>query len=410
MVRQRWVPKAGSTTQVSCKDCAVVKADRSEQLLGWLCGTWRDQKGSTYALSIDVDGTVSVETTRPSGEVIVTLGLIRAESADGGRVVWGKVGARFRYVLDKINDQELCWKSSFAAPFHWERKEKDEDEPEAELETCAEQSVRGRKSRCDLGERRAKLRREFKEQRQEQRQQADADAVWRVLSAGNDGPGEVESKDWEKTDSRGGRARRVHRVGGGVGAIERQDGGWPDAGSRRKHDERAYAQVESSDDKSSTLKQLLGLNDKGQRPQKAGESPRSREASELLQLLRGSGAAHAMARPMPVSPPATSHSAEGAYGNAVEQEAQLLSAQLSARQSPAVSSLQTAPAPYRLVPQVAWAHQAPLWGSAEQQSRPGHLEYDAHLTNLMMPYQQYDATLAPTQPVWGNIESMMPTN
>lgn len=98
--------------------------EEAMRLIKRICGRWQDNKGSKYDLSLDEEGTVEVCTTRPSGDVLRTAGLIRIEwRGDVGRVVWGKVGARFLYTIGKLDDTALEWTCSFGTrnTFTWRR-------------------------------------------------------------------------------------------------------------------------------------------------------------------------------------------------------------------------------------------------------------------------------------------------
>lgn len=172
----------------------------ADDVMRRLCGRWRDQKGSKYGLSIDGEGSLAVCTTRPSGEVIRTGGLIRIEwSATTGRVVWGKKGARFMYTIGHLDEQSLRWQSGFAAPFSWDRLPGGNDEtdgqvtrrrpkveqslkadslttksPKADLANVELQKVQActavdRQVGADFGSHRARLRKEFQERRREQK-------------------------------------------------------------------------------------------------------------------------------------------------------------------------------------------------------------------------------------------------
>ena len=101
-------------------------ADGMMQLMLQMEGRWKDQKGSLYTLRIDGKDTLAVCTTRPTGKVVHTTGLIRVVHVPGiwrgtcSRVVWG-TGTRIRYTLGHLDEQSLKWQSCTAAPFFWER-------------------------------------------------------------------------------------------------------------------------------------------------------------------------------------------------------------------------------------------------------------------------------------------------
>jgi len=173
--QSRWALK--SDPSKSSYDSWISEED-AEQTLRQLCGNWSDQKGSIYSLTLDSEGTIEVCTTRPSGEVIRTPGLIRIEwRSDSGRIVWGRSGSRSQYTIAELDGSTLLWQRGGSAPFQWQRHDKpDEDEPEAEeasakpswqsvdKKAVAEEPFEGA---AEFGERRARLRKELKEQRKE---------------------------------------------------------------------------------------------------------------------------------------------------------------------------------------------------------------------------------------------------
>ncbi len=66
-------------------------------------------------------------TTKPSGEVIHTSGLVSVDAKKGDKIIWGKPGARLQYILEKQTRRSLCWRASgFAQSFTWERLEEPE--------------------------------------------------------------------------------------------------------------------------------------------------------------------------------------------------------------------------------------------------------------------------------------------
>lgn len=124
-----------SSASVLDHDCDWLEADNVESMLRKLCGSWRDQMGSTYQLKLDKEGTVELRTTRPRGKTMRTRGLIRIEWQDEyGRIVWGRPGARTVFTIGKLNDTSLMWQSDNSKPFLWDRVEVwgDCEEPEAE--------------------------------------------------------------------------------------------------------------------------------------------------------------------------------------------------------------------------------------------------------------------------------------
>ena len=111
-----------SSSRIGGSD-AICSLSKAEFALRWMCGSWSDNRGSTYRLSL-YDGVMSVCTTRPSGEVLATIGLIRVQQDDGQDVVvWGKVGGRAQYALEKRSDNSLQWraKRGHFKPFTWKR-------------------------------------------------------------------------------------------------------------------------------------------------------------------------------------------------------------------------------------------------------------------------------------------------
>ncbi len=87
--------------------CSSV-AQNSSGELRWLCGLWKDTKGSSYKLSLGEDGVMSVCTTKPSGEVIHTSGLVRVDEKKGDKIICGKPGTRLQYILEKQTHRSLC--------------------------------------------------------------------------------------------------------------------------------------------------------------------------------------------------------------------------------------------------------------------------------------------------------------
>merc|ERR1712217_881134 len=114
-----------------------------------LCGKGEDHNGSSYDVSLSEKGAVLLNTTRPSGEVVHSNGLIR-ESA--GRIVWGRPRQRKVYTLEKENNNTLRWLSSdeHGNAFDWKRQDSSDDDSARD----EQRSLRG--------ERRAQLRREYR--------------------------------------------------------------------------------------------------------------------------------------------------------------------------------------------------------------------------------------------------------
>lgn len=145
------------------------------ELLQWLCGSWRDQKGSTYEVFITEAGTVCLSTTRPSGAVLNSKGLIH--EADG-RVVWGRPGQRHMYTLEKSHESVLRWRSSneHGNAFDWTRQDSNES---------ASDDAADEEQRAVRGERRAQLRREYQNCR------ANGQAIKQLIGVGVGGKGNV---------------------------------------------------------------------------------------------------------------------------------------------------------------------------------------------------------------------------
>eukprot|EP00927_Polykrikos_kofoidii_P073091 TRINITY_DN69167_c0_g1_i1.p1 TRINITY_DN69167_c0_g1~~TRINITY_DN69167_c0_g1_i1.p1 ORF type:complete len:630 (-),score=104.07 TRINITY_DN69167_c0_g1_i1:157-2046(-) len=128
--RVRWAVKGEETTTkeeappVGKSIGGWQALEDAEWTLAELCGTWSDQRGSTYTLDLDEGGTnMDVCTTRPSGGVIQTRGLIRVEKrSDGsGRVVWGRGGPRVQYTIANLDDESMTWERAGSKPFDWHR-------------------------------------------------------------------------------------------------------------------------------------------------------------------------------------------------------------------------------------------------------------------------------------------------
>lgn len=162
-------------------DTEWLPAREAEDVLRCLCGRWQDQKGSKYGLSIDGSGSLAVCTTRPSGEVIRTSGLIRLERrGDTGRLVWGRKGARFVYTLGKLESQSLVWQCGNSAQFSWERLPSDLHDiktadvkdavPLATLDRTPLAMTQAPRCGADFRSHRARLRKEFQQRRHEQRE------------------------------------------------------------------------------------------------------------------------------------------------------------------------------------------------------------------------------------------------
>ena len=90
----------------------------ADQLVG-LCGSWRDQRGSTYLVMLATETSLHVCTTRPSGYRRCTANLVRLVMKDGcARVVWGG----HRYSLLHICHNSLKWQGrSEGDRYEWTR-------------------------------------------------------------------------------------------------------------------------------------------------------------------------------------------------------------------------------------------------------------------------------------------------
>jgi hypothetical protein len=147
-----------------------------DTLLSKLCGEWQDTKGSSYTLTRNPNGDkLDVATERPNGVIHKTGGLIQVEW-DGlyGRVVWGRGGPRRQYTIASFDGKTLRWQRAGSPDFEWERvgkeNEIDSDIHEPEVETARNKksdNAQHRDSRKETHLHRAKLRREFREERRQ---------------------------------------------------------------------------------------------------------------------------------------------------------------------------------------------------------------------------------------------------
>jgi len=104
----------------------VESSSEAEWRLEEICGTWDDELGSSYTLSLNDDGSaLDVCTTRPSGETIETPGLILIDPRRPSNIVWGRGGPRAQYTLDSesYDTSTLTWKRFRSASFVWNRVE-----------------------------------------------------------------------------------------------------------------------------------------------------------------------------------------------------------------------------------------------------------------------------------------------
>ena len=85
----------------------------------YLCGTWQDQHGSVYKLSLGRQGTFHVETTRPNGRQRYTRDLVSVVATRGNhKIIWG----RFRYEMERHDSNALFWRGfSEHDVFIWHR-------------------------------------------------------------------------------------------------------------------------------------------------------------------------------------------------------------------------------------------------------------------------------------------------
>ena len=80
--------------------------ESTHELLTSICGTWMDQKGSTYQLTLATTCALNVYTIRPSGRQRYTAHLVRlVESGCQHRVIWGQE----RYTLAHGDRNSLKW-------------------------------------------------------------------------------------------------------------------------------------------------------------------------------------------------------------------------------------------------------------------------------------------------------------
>lgn len=195
--RGQWIKKKAGSDQKSVNDDKKsVSADMGwlevkevERQLEKLCGCWIDTQGSGYRLSLDGDGAMIVTTTRSSGDVITTSGLIHVEwRYDYGRIVWGRGGARVQYTISCMDHEKLVWSRSRDRPFEWTRVEGlevDEDKLMSEhmssvdeLEPCHTSSGKLSSKAETIKKRRAELRKEYKEERRKLNEAVEAKGNW----------------------------------------------------------------------------------------------------------------------------------------------------------------------------------------------------------------------------------------
>mmetsp|Transcript_100824 Transcript_100824/g.256517 ORF Transcript_100824/g.256517 Transcript_100824/m.256517 type:complete len:530 (+) Transcript_100824:86-1675(+) len=140
------------------------EANEVEYSLKSLRGKWKDTKGSTYDVDVEADKTVVIKTTRPTGKVISTRGLVRLDEKTNW-IIWGRSGPRTEYWLSKLDPRSLVWDRDGSAAFEWlrigEAPGKSETENEPEEEAASENF------RQDMTLARAKLRQQFKQKRKE---------------------------------------------------------------------------------------------------------------------------------------------------------------------------------------------------------------------------------------------------
>jgi len=173
-----------------------------QRALRALCGQWQDQKGSTYTLTLTGDHTLQVRTRRPSGHIILTPGLIRIDwCGEQGRIVWGKSGARNLYTIAAQDKQTVTWGSEGSALFQWERVSSNNTENvpfdgkkvSAGAGTGSERPPHSDTNEWEASanvasEKRQELRRQIKEERKRQEEEAlncTAVALKQLLGIGN---------------------------------------------------------------------------------------------------------------------------------------------------------------------------------------------------------------------------------
>jgi len=95
----------------------------AELWLEEICGTWKDDLGSSYWLRLNDEGALDVCTTRTSGEMIETESLIQVDPRCPDNIVWGRGGPRAQYTLDwdSYDTWTLQWKRGRSKNFAWYR-------------------------------------------------------------------------------------------------------------------------------------------------------------------------------------------------------------------------------------------------------------------------------------------------
>jgi len=169
---KQWVPK-DAVTKIT-KEWLLEK--EMDILLFKLCGVWRDTKGSSYTLTQSANGDkLDVATERPNGVIHKTGGLVQVEW-DGlyGRVVWGRGGRSRQYTIASFDCQMLKWQRAGSPDFLWDRvgelDETNSDVDELGAETASNDELNDeeyREVRNDTHLHRAKLRREFQQERRQ---------------------------------------------------------------------------------------------------------------------------------------------------------------------------------------------------------------------------------------------------
>ncbi len=89
----------------SPRDCE--SAEELPAAVSFLCGCWKDQRGSVYKLAPGRAGAFHVETTRPNGQRRYTRDLVRVAMVRGSeKAIWG----RCRYELEHCGSNALLWR------------------------------------------------------------------------------------------------------------------------------------------------------------------------------------------------------------------------------------------------------------------------------------------------------------
>lgn len=171
--------KPDSETADGAEFAGWMEGEAAEQALRGICGCWCDKGGSKYRLQLD-DATMKVRTTMVRGKTLISRGVIRIEwQGNHGRVVWCRAAAGVVLTIGKLEHTSLTWESDDSKPMRWDRLEKwnkndqletvtshhlDEEESWDKWEDWQHTAV-------NAVQRRANLRREIQENRQQVIQQ-----------------------------------------------------------------------------------------------------------------------------------------------------------------------------------------------------------------------------------------------